>query len=159
MELAAIVVYLYAASVAIATGHMRFDWQPMLHCGGDNKSANQWAKKFSNSNKFAYGLTKLLAMGKKYLGIDIDVKHVAGKLNGFAHAVSRGRPSKTLYTIFKREYPTTKDVLSCLQVDFSVTKIILLRFLPSPLLKLHISNVLLGRGMSLLAELNKSNLG
>ena len=159
LELAAIVVNLFAASAAINAGHLNVNWQPMLHCGGDNTSANTWAKKFSNSNKYARALTKLLAMGQKYLGIDIDVEHVPGKLNGFADAVSRGRPSKTLNTILKKEYPTNDDVLSCLQVDSSVTKIVLHRFDPSPLLKSHISNSLLGRDTSLLEELNKSNSG
>ena len=54
---------------------------------------------------------------------------------------------------------TNDDVLSCLQMDSSVTKIVLHRFHPSPLLKLHISNILLGRDTSWLADLNKSNSG
>ena len=70
--------------------------------------------KTPNSNKLARVLTKLLAMGQKYLGINIDVTHVAGKLNRFADVISRGRPSKTLHTIFKKEYLTNKDALSCL---------------------------------------------
>ena len=45
-------------------------------------------------------------MSQKYLDINIDIKHVPGKLNGFADAVSRVRPSKTLNTIFRKEYPT-----------------------------------------------------
>ena len=104
-------------------------------------------------------MTKLLAMGQKHLGININVGHVPGKLNGFNNAVSRGRPSKTLRTIFKKEYPTHADALSCLQVDSSVIKIVLHRSIPSALLKSHISNVLLGRNMSLLAELNRENSG
>ena len=52
-------------------------------------------------------------MGQKYLGIDIYVEHVLGKLNGFAAAVSHGHPSKTLGTILKKKYPTNNDVLSC----------------------------------------------
>ena len=102
---------------------------------------------------------KLLAMGQKYLGIDIDVEHVQGKLNGFTNAVSRDRQSKTLNTILKKEYPTNDDVLSCLQVGSLVTKIVLHRFVPSPWLKSHISNILLGRDTSLLKDLNKNNLG
>ena len=96
-------------------------------------------------------------MGQKYLGIDIDVEHVPGKLNGFADAVSRGCPSKILNTILKKEYPTNDDVLSCLQVDSSVTKIVLHCFDLSPLLRSHISNILLGQDTSLLKGLNKSN--
>ena len=57
LELAAIVVKLYAESAAIAAGHLNVDWQLMLHCGDDNKSVNCWAKKFSNSNKYSRGLT------------------------------------------------------------------------------------------------------
>ena len=83
----------------------------MLHCGDNNKSANRWAKKFSNSNKFVRGLTKLLTMVQKYLGIDINVNYIVGKLNGFADVISRGRSSKILYTIFKKEYPTNEDTL------------------------------------------------
>ena len=98
-------------------------------------------------------------MGQKYLGIDIDVEHVPGKLNGFADAVSCGRLSKTLNTILKKEYPTNNEVFSCLQVDSSVTKIVLHRFDPSPLLRLHILNILFGRDTSLLKGLNKSNSG
>ena len=102
LELAAIVVNLYAASAAIDAGHLNVNWKPMLHYGGDNTSANRWVKKFSNFSKYARGLTKLLAMGQKYVGIDIIVEHVLGKVNGFADAVSRGRPSKTLTTILKK---------------------------------------------------------
>ena len=94
LELAAIVVNLYAASAAINAGHLKVSWQPMLHCGGDNKSANRWEKKFSNSNKYARGLTKLLAIGQKYLAINIDVDYIPGKLNQFANVVCQGRPSK-----------------------------------------------------------------
>lgn len=159
LELAAIVVNLFAVSAAIEAGHLNVNWQPMLHCGGDNTSANCWAKKFSNSNKYARGLTKLLAMGQKYLGIDSNVEHVPGELNGFADAVSRGHPSKTLDTILKKEYPTNDDVLSYLQVGSLVTKIVLHRFVPSPWLKSHISNILLGRDTSLLPEFNKRNSG
>ena len=38
LELAAIVVNLYAVLAAIADGHLKVDWQPMLHYGGDKKS-------------------------------------------------------------------------------------------------------------------------
>ena len=98
-------------------------------------------------------------MGQKYLGIDIDVEHVQGKLNGFTNAVSRDRQSKTLNTILKKEYPTNDDVFTCIQVDSSVKKRVLHRFDPSPLLRSHISNILLGRDTSQLTMLKKSNLG
>ena len=61
-------------------------------------------------------------MGQKYLGIDIDVDHIVGKLNNFADAVSRGRSSKNLNIIYKKEYRTNKAALTCLQVDSSVKK-------------------------------------
>ena len=50
-------------------------------------------------------------MVQKYLGIDINVNYIVGKLNGFADVISRGRSSKILYTIFKKEYPTNEDTL------------------------------------------------
>ena len=45
LELVVIIGNLYVASVAITVGHMKFDWQPVLHCGGNNKSGNRWAEK------------------------------------------------------------------------------------------------------------------
>ena len=76
--------------------------------GGDNTSANYWATKFSNSNKVARRLTKLLAMAQKNLGIDVIIEHVIGILNGFADTVSRGEPSVTLDTHLKKDF-TTND--------------------------------------------------
>ena len=86
---------------------MQFNWQPLLHMGGDNMSANYWATKFSNSNKFARKLIKLLAMAQKHLGINVLIEHVIRKLNGFADAVSRGEPSVTLDTHLKKISPLT----------------------------------------------------
>ena len=71
------------------------------------RQANYWATKFSNSNKFARKLTKLLTMAQKYLGINVIIKHVIGKLNGFADTVSRGKPSITLDTHLKKISPLT----------------------------------------------------
>ena len=42
LELAAIVVNYYAAAQAFIQGHMTVRWQPKVHCGGDNTSANNW---------------------------------------------------------------------------------------------------------------------
>ena len=81
---------------------MQFNWQSFLHTGGDNKSANYWVTKFSNSNKFARKLTKMLAMAQEHLGIDILIEHVIRKLNRFSDAVSRGEPSVTLNTHLKK---------------------------------------------------------
>lgn len=53
LEFAAIVVNNFAASTAPKNHHMQFNWQPLLHMGGDNKSENCWATIFFNSNKFA----------------------------------------------------------------------------------------------------------
>ena len=36
LELVAIVVNLFAASAVIEADHLNVNWQPMLHCGGDN---------------------------------------------------------------------------------------------------------------------------
>ena len=93
---------------------MQFNWQPLLHIGDDNKSANCWATKFSNSNRFARKLTKLLAMAQKYLGIDVVIEHVIGKLNGFADAVTRGKPSVTLNTNLKKYFTTNDAAFACL---------------------------------------------
>ena len=88
-----IIVNIFVALTALENGHMQFNWQPLMHMGGDNTSGNCWATKFSNSNKFARKLTKLLAMAQKHLGINVLIKHVIGKLNRFADAVSRGYSS------------------------------------------------------------------
>ena len=53
LEFAAIIVNIFASSAALENQHMDFNWQPLVHMGGDNTSANFWATKFSNSNKFA----------------------------------------------------------------------------------------------------------
>ena len=90
---------------------MVFNWQPLLHMGGDNTSANCWTTKFSNSNKFARRLTKLLAMAQKNLGIDVIIDHVIGILNGFADAVSRGVPSITLDSHLMKDLPLTTPLL------------------------------------------------
>ena len=55
LEFAAIVVNIFAALAVLVSvlenHHMDFDWQPLIHCGGDNKSAKCWSTKFSNSKK------------------------------------------------------------------------------------------------------------
>ena len=93
--------------------------------GGDNTSANCWATKFSNSNKFARKLTKLLAMAQKRLGIDVLIEHVIGNLNGFADAVSRGEPSVILDTHLRKDFTTNDSVLACLQVSPVVHQVVL----------------------------------
>ena len=93
--------------------------------GGDNTSANCWVTKFSNSNKFTRKLTKLLAMAQKYLGIDVIIKHVRGKLNGFANAVSKGDPSVTLDTHLKKDFITNAAAFACLQISPAVTQVVL----------------------------------
>ena len=64
LELAALVVNFFAALAALNNNHIEFAWQPVFECGGDNTSANCWYPKFSTANKFAVGLTKILAMGQ-----------------------------------------------------------------------------------------------
>ena len=51
LESAAIVVNIFATSAALKNIHIDFDWQLLLNYGGDNKSANCWSTKFSNSKK------------------------------------------------------------------------------------------------------------
>ena len=65
LELAALVVNFFAASAALENYHMEFVWQPVLECRGDNTSTNCWYTKFLIANKYAGGLTKLLATGHK----------------------------------------------------------------------------------------------
>ena len=138
---------------------MVFDWQPLLHMGGDNTSANCWTTKFSNSNKFARRLTKLLAMAQKNLGIDVIIDHVIGILNGFADAVSRGVPSITLDSHLKKDFATNDAAFACLQVSPTVTQVALKRFQPHPDLLLHIEYILLDKDTDDLPELCKSNSG
>ena len=159
LELAAIVVNYYAAAQAFIQGHMTVRWQPKVHCGGDNTSANSWYSKFLNPNKQGRRLTKLLAMGQKSIGLDMDIGHVAGIKNGLADAVSRGRPKATLEKLFKQKFPSHTAALTCLQVPLSTQKISLHRFHLSNLLKSHISSILLGNDTAQLPSLNKSNLG
>ena len=59
-------------------------------------------------------------MAQKNLGIDVIIDHVIGILNGFADAVSRGVPSVTLDTHFKKDFSTNAADFSCLQVSPSV---------------------------------------
>ena len=82
--------------------------------GGDKKSENCWATKFSNSNKFPRKLTKLLAMAQKHLGINVLIEHVIRKLNDFADAVSRGDPSVTLDKHLEKDFTTNAAALVCL---------------------------------------------
>ena len=99
LKFTAIIVNIFAASAALESHHTEFNWQSLLHMGGENTSANCWASKFYNSNKFAQRLTKLLVMVQKNLGIDVIIDHVIGILNGFSDAVSRGdRPSHLIHT-------------------------------------------------------------
>ena len=88
--------------------------------GGDNKSENYRATKFSNWKKFAQRLTKLLAMVQKNLGINIIIDHVIRILNGFADAVSRGKPSVILNTHLKKDLSTNAAAFACLQVSPAV---------------------------------------
>ena len=159
LELAALVVNFFAASAAYDNNHMEFAWQPVFECGGDNTSANCWYTKFSTANKFAGGLTKLLAMGQKYLGIDLRIVHVRGKRTGFADAVSRGIPTNTLETHLQKDFPTNDSVLTCLQVNQSANQAALHRFHPSPLLLSHVRCILLGKPTHNLPNLCKRNSG
>ena len=127
--------------------------------GGDNTSANCRATKFSNSNKFARKLTKLLAMAQKNLGIDVIIEHVIGKLNGFADAVSIGEPSVTLDTHLKKDFTTTAAAFACLQVSPAATQVVLKQYQPSPDLLSHIESILLGKDTDNLPVLCKSNSG
>ena len=90
---------------------MDFDWQPLLHYGGDNKSVNYWSTKFFISHKFAWLLTKLLTMTQKNLGIDMIIDHINGILNGYTDAVSSRVPSITLDTKLKKVFLLTKLLL------------------------------------------------
>ena len=138
---------------------MTFDWQPLLHMGGDNTSANCWTTKFSNSNKFARRLTKLLAMAQKNLGINVIIDHVIGILNGFADAVSRGVPKITLDSHLKKDLATNDAAFACLQVSPAVKQVALKRFQPHPDLLSHIEYILLDKDTSDLPKLCKSNSG
>jgi len=138
LEFAAIIVNIFAASTALENGQMLFNWQLLLHMGGDNTSANCWATKFSNSNKFARKLTKLLAMAQKHLGMDVLIEHVIGELNGFTDAVSRGEPSVTLNTHLKKDFTTNTAASACLQVSSAVNQVVLKQYQPSPDLLSHI---------------------
>ena len=105
-------------------------------------SANYWATKFSNSNKCARRLTKLLAMAQKNLGIDVIIDHVIGILNGFVDTVNRGKPSVTLNTHLKKDYPTNPAAFTCLQVSLAVKQVALKHFQLSPDLLSHIENLI-----------------
>ena len=96
--------------------------------GGDNISVNCWATKFSNSNKFAQQLTKLLAMAQENLIINVIIDHIIGILNGFADAVSRGKPYVTLDTHLKNYFSTKAIAFACLQVSPAVKQVALKRF-------------------------------
>ena len=132
---------------------MVFDWQPLLHMGGDNTSANCWTTKFSNSNKFARRLTKLLVMAQKNLGTDVIIEHVIRILNGFADAVSRVVPSITLDSHLKKDFATNEAAFACLQVNPLVKQVALPRFQPSQELMLHIEYILLDKSTDSLPEL------
>ena len=155
LEFAAIIVN----TAALKNRHMQFNWQSLLHMGGDNMAENCWATKLSNSNKFARQLTKLLAMAQKNLGIDVIIDHVIGILNGFADAVSRGEPSVTLDTHLKKDFSTNAAVFACLQVSPAVKQVALMHSQPSPDLLLHIEYILLDKDTDDLPELCKSNSG
>ena len=127
--------------------------------GGDNTSANYWATKFSNSNKVARRLTKLLAMAQKNLGIDVIIERVIGKLNGFADAVSRGELAITLDTHLKKDFTTNDAAFACLQVSPVVKQVALKQYQPSPDLLSHIECFLLDNNTDDLPELCKSNSG
>ena len=105
--------------------------------------------------KIARQLTKLLAMDKKNLGIDVIVDHVIGILNGFADAVSRGVPSVTLDTPLKKDFSTNAAAFACLQVSLSVKQVALMCFQPSQDLLAHIECILLDRSTDNLPELCK----
>ena len=159
LELAAIVVNFYATLKALENRHLEFNWQPLLHCGRDSRSTNSWYKRFSKSNKFSVGQTKLVAIGQKILGLDMKLFHDPEKLNGFVDAVSLGVLSLALDNHLKKDYPTNKSTLACLQVDQLVKKVALQRFLLSQLLLSHISCILLGQNTQHLQSLCKRNLG
>ena len=159
LEFTAIIVNIFAASTALENGHMQFNWKPLLHMGGDNMSANCWATKFSNSNKFAKKLTKLLAMAQKHLEIKVLIEHVIEKLNGFADTVSRGEPPVTLDTHLKKDFTTNNAVFACLQVSPAVHQVILHQYQPSPEFLSHIECILLGNDTDALPLLCKSNSG
>ena len=127
--------------------------------GDYNMSANCWATKFSNSNKFARQLIKLLAMVQKNLGTDVIIDHIIWILNGFADAVSRGKPSVTLDGHLKKDFSTNAAAFSCLQVSPVVKQVAFKNFQPSPDFLLHIECILLDKDMNDLLELCKSNLG
>ena len=146
LELAAAVVNYFAAAAVIKNRRTKFPWQPKVACSGDNTSANSWYNRFSNTNPQARKLTKLLALGQKSSGLDMDITHVAGVNNCFADAVSRGDPKVTLQPLMKAKIPTNELALSCLQVQAAVQELHLHRFLLSPLLLSEIACALLRPG-------------
>ena len=60
-------------------------------------------------------------MAQKNLGIDMIIDYVIGILNGFADAVSRGVPSTTLDTHFKKDFLTNKAAF-CLFTGQSISE-------------------------------------
>ena len=145
LELAAIVVNYLAVVFGFATQDHGLRHQPRVHVGGDNTTADAWYKKFSNTNDSARGLTKILAFLMKNCNVGMDVEHVAGILNFFADAISRGLLAETLNPLFKCKCPSNTGALSCLQVPLSVTEISFKRFLPSAEMLSAISSTMLLR--------------
>jgi hypothetical protein len=130
LELLAIVINYFAAACAFEERELA--WQPRVHDGGDNTSANSWYMTFSNPNPRARRLTRLMAEGHKHTNLGMDCEHHPGKLNFFADAISRGEPKESMHKLFKKICPSNEDALSCLQVHSSVQNLHLRRYRLKP---------------------------
>ena len=141
LELTAIIVNY----VAIAYGYtfVTTQYQPRALFGGDNTTADAWYYKFANPNVSARTLTKLLAFFMKYSRVGLDVEHLAGILNFFADAISRGTPIETLHSHFKSKCPTNTLAKQCLQVPSHTCRISFKRFRPAEEILQLISSALL----------------
>ena len=157
-KLAAIVIN-YAAMVVAFTLRTMLPFQPKFLCGGDNTTADAWYYKFSNPCPEARRLTKILSFLMKHCDIRMDVEHVAGLLNYFADAISRGKPKYTLESKFKRKCPNNRDALNCLQVQSTTAKLTLNRFHPAPEILHDITSALLQKNTTFQTSANPMNWG
>ena len=98
-------------------------------------------------------------MAQKHMGTDVLIEHVTKKLNGFADAVSRGKPSVTLNTHLKKGFTTNAAAFACLQVSPAVNQVVLKQYQPGPDLLFHIECILLDNNTNALPLLYKSNSG
>jgi hypothetical protein len=80
LELTAAMVQFFGGILGVNGKHL--PWRPKLGDTGDNTTSICWYYKFSNPNPVARSLMGILAEGRKFSSVNMDISHVALYITG-----------------------------------------------------------------------------